>query len=166
MVSKDMYYYDCEYDGYKDIIFSYLDQFNGLITPLAIAIGAVTSLICACVGILILTTTAAIAAASVDEGSSLTAETSQSAQVLNTRLTGLKWLSAVIAVIGTAGSTSTGTISILVSQDKADLMGYWKVYDNSHVDIKLEVPYLNPYVVTSVDPNGYNRTQENDTVAK
>jgi hypothetical protein len=162
-VSKDMYYYDCKYDGYKDIIFAYLDQFNGLMTPLAVGLGALTAIIGAIFAIVLLVQSTALALVNEDAGVSADEAGSQGLRLLELKVKIIKWINVIVGLVGACSALSTGAVSGLVSQDKGDLMGYWKVYANYHADIKLEVGYLDRDPVIKVDLDGNNNTVENAT---
>jgi hypothetical protein len=147
-VNKDMYYYDCKYDGYSSVILAYLDQFNGLMTPLAVGLGALTAFIGGLLGIIILYNIGALAVAKADGGQYLFQGAAEQVSSLKTRIKVLQWVAAITTLVGTTGTACTEVVSIMVSQDKADLMGYWKAFVNYHADINNKIIFFHYYFLS------------------
>jgi hypothetical protein len=157
-VAKDMYYYDCRYDSYSGIILSFLDEFAGIMVPLSISLSAATAVITSVLGVFIFAMGQSVTVATVDDG----AEAAVVSTVGGNGMTYAKVFSITFGVIGATGGLGTGVIAAVIAQDKADLMRYWKYYQNYHGDIKLEVPYLSSKTsATPVFPGGFNSTVDN-----
>jgi hypothetical protein len=134
-VTKDMYYYDSKYDAYETIIMSYLDEFNGLMTPLAIGLSAGTAALGVASGICVACSGTAVTVATQDGGTATAVQTTF-------WLKFWKVVGWVGGILGASGAVATGVVAGVVANDKKNLANVWKKYANYHGDMKLEVPYI------------------------
>jgi hypothetical protein len=161
-VVKDLYYYDCQYDGYSGVILNYLEEFNGLMVPLSISISAAAAVITSVLGVFIFAFGQSVAVATVDEG----ADAAIVSTVGGEGMSYAKVFNIMFGVAGACGGLGTGVIAAVISQDKAKLMGYWKNYQMIHSDIKAEVILANngnSNPVIPVNPLGFNSSVVNNS---